>query len=152
MDQSNEDFVLQVIEQAHDMTLATVRDDGYPQATTVTYAHDGLTLYVGIGKYSQKARNIQRDNRVSLTINLPYQRWNDIRGLSMCARAELLDQPDDIARAQDCLMERFPQVSEWGGPDMSKEVAFLRIRPEMISVIDYTKGFGHTELVSTGAA
>jgi general stress protein 26 len=148
MDQPNKDFVLQVIEQAHDMTLATVREDGYPQATTVTYAHDGLTLYVGIGKDSQKARNIQRDNRVSLAISLPYHEWNEIRGLSMCARADLLDRPDEIEQAREFLMQRFPQVSEWGGPDMAKEVLFLRIRPEMISVLDYTKGFGHTELVN----
>jgi hypothetical protein len=26
-------------------------------------------------------------------------------------------------------------------------VAFFRIRPEIISVLDYRKGFGHTELV-----
>lgn len=36
MDQSSKDFVLQVIDGANDLTLATVRDDGYPQATTVS--------------------------------------------------------------------------------------------------------------------
>jgi hypothetical protein len=30
---------------------------------------------------------------------------------------------------------------------MAHEVAFVRIQPQMVSVIDYSKGFGHTELV-----
>ena len=29
-----------------------------------------------------------------------------------------------------------------------EEVAIFRVVPEVVSVLDYTKGFGHTELVS----
>jgi general stress protein 26 len=148
MDQPNKDFVIRVIEGAQDLTLATVRPDGYPQATTVSFAHDGLTLYVGIGKHSQKATNIRGNNKVSLTINLPYKDWREIRGVSMSALAEILQEPTAVATAQDCLLRRFPQVSEWGGPDMASEVAFLKITPQVISVLDYSKGFGHTELVT----
>jgi general stress protein 26 len=148
MDQSSKDFVLHVIDSARDLTLATVRDDGYPQATTVSFAHDGLTLYVCIGKHSQKAHNIGHNNKVSIAISLPYRDWNEIRGLSMSATAELLADPQELGRAQDCLMRRFPQVSEWAGPDMAAEIDFLRITPQVISVLDYTKGFGHTEEVT----
>jgi hypothetical protein len=31
---------------------------------------------------------------------------------------------------------------------MAEQVALLRITPQVISVLDYTKGFGHTELVT----
>ncbi len=148
MDQTNKDFVIRVIEGAQDLTLATVRPDGYPQATTVSFAHDGLTLYVGIGKHSQKAANLRGNNKVSLTINLPYKDWREIRGVSMSAVAEILQEPAAVATAQDCLLRRFPQVSEWGGPDMASEVAFLKITPQLISVLDYSRGFGHTELVT----
>lgn len=148
MDQPNKDFVIRVIEGAQDLTLATVRPDGYPQATTVSFAHDGLTLYIGIGKHSQKAANIRHNNKVSLTINLPYTDWREIRGVSMSALAEILQDPTAVATAQDCLLRRFPQVSEWGGPNMASEVAFLKITPQLISVLDYSKGFGHTELVT----
>lgn len=148
MDQPNKDFAIRVIEGAQDLTLATVRPDGFPQATTVSFAHDGLTLYIGIGKHSQKASNIRQNPKVSLTINLPYKDWREIRGLSMSALAEVLEDPRAIAAAQACLLRRFPQVSEWGGPDMAAEVAFLKITPQVISVLDYSKGFGHTELVT----
>jgi nitroimidazol reductase NimA-like FMN-containing flavoprotein (pyridoxamine 5'-phosphate oxidase superfamily) len=133
---------------APDLTLATIRPDGYPQATTVSFAHEDMLIYAGIGRNSQKARNIRGCNKVSLTINLPYRDWREIRGLSMSGIAELLDDPLEAARAAACLEQRFPAVAEWGGPDMGHEVAFVRIRPQMVSVIDYSKGFGHTELLS----
>jgi hypothetical protein len=103
---------------------------------------------VGIGKHSQKANNIRQNNKVSLTINLPYHDWREIRGLSMSALAEILDDPQAIAAAQDCLLRRFPQVAEWGGPNMAADISFVRITPQIISVLDYSKGFGHTELVT----
>jgi hypothetical protein len=151
MDKIQNDFVLQVLDMAPDMTLATIRPDGYPQATTVSFAHQDMAIYAGIGRNSQKAENIRGCDKVSLTINLPYQDWREIRGLSMSAIAELLEDPVEIARAAACLERRFPAVAEWVGPDMGHEVAFLRIRPQMVSVIDYSKGFGHTELISVAA-
>ncbi|MGJ7917197.1 pyridoxamine 5'-phosphate oxidase family protein [Massilia sp. LXY-6] len=149
MEQEQQAFVLRVLDTAQDLTLATIRPDGYPQATTVSFAHENMLIYVGIGRHSQKADNIRGNGKVSLTINLPYHDWREIRGLSMSASAELLDDPREAAEAAACLERRFPAVSEWCGPDMAHEVAFVRIRPQMVSVIDYSKGFGHTELVST---
>jgi general stress protein 26 len=148
MDQSFKDFVLQVIDGATDLTLATLRPDGYPQATTVSYAHDGLALYVGIGKHSQKAENIRHNNKVSLTINLPYQDWREIKGLSMSALAEIVQDGAGVATAKACLLKRFPQIAEWGDSAVASEMAFLKITPQVISILDYSKGFGHTELVT----
>jgi nitroimidazol reductase NimA-like FMN-containing flavoprotein (pyridoxamine 5'-phosphate oxidase superfamily) len=51
------------------MTVATLRPDGWPQATTVGYVNEGLTLYFLCGLDSQKAKNLARDDRVSLTID-----------------------------------------------------------------------------------
>lgn len=146
MEQEQQAFVLRVLDTAQDLTLATIRPDGYPQATTVSFAHDGMLIYVAIGCGSQKAENLRRNGKVSLAINLPYHDWREIRGLSMSGLADLLDDPQEAAQAAACLERRFPLVAEWGGPDMSQEVAFVRIRPQMVSVIDYSKGFGHTEL------
>jgi len=148
MDREQQDFMLHVLDTAQDLTLATIRPDGYPQATTVSFAHEGMLLYVGIGKRSQKAENIRANGKVSLTITLPYKDWSEIRGLSMSAQAELLDDPQESADVRACLERRFPAVSEWGGPNMAFEVAFVRIWPQMVSLLDYSKGFGHTELVS----
>lgn len=61
--------ILALLEEHRIMTLATLRPDGWPQATTVGYASEGLTLYFLCSRDSQKAANIARDNRVSLTID-----------------------------------------------------------------------------------
>ena len=54
MDRETEAFILDLLHRHNVLTLATVREDGWPQATTVGYVHDGLTLYVGCGADSQK--------------------------------------------------------------------------------------------------
>ena len=148
MDQSTREFVLNIIGNARDLTLATVRQDGYPQATTVGFANDGLTLYVGIGKDSQKADNIRRNNKVSVAITTDHQDWNHIKGLSMGGIAEIMNDPDEIKHATDCMLRRFPQLAEWTETGQGNDVLFLKIVPQVISVLDYEKGFGHTELVT----
>ena len=51
------------------MTVATNRPDGWPQATTVGYVNDGLKIYFLCSPQSQKAANLARDNRISLSID-----------------------------------------------------------------------------------
>src|SRR5947209_18770970 len=88
--------IISVLDDADDMTIATVREDGYPQATTVSYVNDGLKIYFGCAAESQKAKNLARNGKVSLTANLPYSSWNDIRGLSIGGRAERVTDREEI--------------------------------------------------------
>ncbi|WP_151637757.1 pyridoxamine 5'-phosphate oxidase family protein [Noviherbaspirillum aerium] len=147
MDKSTEQFILDIINHGKDLTLATIRPDGYPQATTVSYANDGMNIYVGIGKDSQKAHNLRRNNKVSLTINAPYKEWNEIKGLSISGTAEFLNDTQELKHAADCMIKRFPQLLEWTRSNQTNDVLLLKIRPQFLSVLDYQKGFGHTELV-----
>jgi len=48
--------IASVLAGANDMTIATVRKDGYPQATTVSYVSDNLTIYFGCAAEPQKSR------------------------------------------------------------------------------------------------
>ncbi|WP_426056532.1 pyridoxamine 5'-phosphate oxidase family protein [Janthinobacterium sp. PSPC2-1] len=149
LDHHTRQFVLHLLDEVPDLTLATIRPDGYPQATTVSYAHDGLTLYVGVGLGSQKACNIQGNNRVSLAITKPYADWQHIQGLSMAATARIIDDLEETQHASECMLRRFPHIRDmmqgtnalpWAG------AVFLRITPSVISVLDYEQGFGHTTL------
>jgi len=78
--------VLALLDQHRIMTIATLRPDGWPQATTVGYVNEGLTLYFLCGLESQKAANLCRDDRVSLTIDHDTSEIMAITGLSMAAR------------------------------------------------------------------
>ena len=55
MDSAARNKVLELLRAHRIMTVATNRQDGWPQATTVGYTSDGLTLYFLCSATSQKA-------------------------------------------------------------------------------------------------
>ncbi|MFP3945233.1 MAG: pyridoxamine 5'-phosphate oxidase family protein [Alphaproteobacteria bacterium] len=146
MDAELREAVLDIMENHRIMTVATLRADGFPQATTVSYVHDGLDLFFGCAPMSQKARNINRDPRVSLTIDHDYEDLSKIRGISAAGRAEPLSRLEDRAKVERMMLKRFPKLQHYAPDVTDEDVLFIRIRPTVISVIDYTKGFGHTDL------
>jgi PPOX class probable F420-dependent enzyme len=69
-------------------TLATVMPDGSPEATVVWIETDGTYIYLNTAFPRLKARNLERDPRVAITVfdcNRPYDEVLAIRG-----RAELI--------------------------------------------------------------
>jgi PPOX class probable F420-dependent enzyme len=146
MGQPTHKRILDLLKRHNIMTIATVRKDGYPQATTVTYANDGLVIYFGCDRTAQKVRNIRRSSKVSLTIDRDYRDWSKIKGLSMAADAQVLTDRDEIRQAVEVLGKKFPQWAELSPEDM-KATRFVKVVPKLISVLDYARGFGHTDLV-----
>jgi nitroimidazol reductase NimA-like FMN-containing flavoprotein (pyridoxamine 5'-phosphate oxidase superfamily) len=142
--------VISILGQANDMMIATVREDGYPQATTVSYVNDGLTVYFGCAAESQKAKNIARSDKVSLTVNLPNASWDEIRGLSIGGKAAPVGDRQERDRVGQLMFRKFPQIVQYAPTDMEGLMLF-RVRPEVVSVLDYRKGFGHTDLVNVVA-
>ena len=138
------------MDQHRIVTIATLRPDGWPQATTVGYANEGLTLYFLCGRDSQKAANLARDDRVSLTIDHDTPQVMEITGLSMAARAQVVVDPTEGEKALPMLMLKYPQQQ---GPlplpmPTPADVRIFRVTPTVISVLDYPKGFAHTDLVT----
>jgi len=146
MNQSPVEQIRAILAGANDMTIATIRGDGFPQATTVSYVSDGLTIYFGCDPNSQKARNITQNNKVSLTINLEYSDWNHIEGVSMAALAERITDAEEMEKMGQLMAEKFPQVAAFI-PEDSDDMALFRVTPKVVSLLDYSKGFGHTEMV-----
>jgi len=150
MDPALKKEILSILDDANDMTIATVREDGYPQATTVSYVNDGLNIYFGCAANSQKARNLARNSKVSLTVNLPYTSWNDIRGLSIGGRAERVTDPQEVDQATQLMFERFPQIARYAPAEL-EDIVLFRVTLEVVSVLDYRKGFGRSDLVKLRA-
>ena len=141
--------ILTLLDQHRIMTIATLRPDGWPQATTVGYANEDLTIYFLCGPDSQKARNLARDNRVSLTIDHDTPQVMEITGLSMAAHAQAVVDSTEAAKALGLLMLKYPQQDSIPLPMPSpKDVRIFRVTPTVISVLDYSKGFAHTDLVT----
>lgn len=147
MNQETEQFILDLLKDHNILTFATVREDGYPQATTVAYANDGLAIYFATGRDCQKVHNLRHCNKVSLTIDRDYADWQQIKGLSMGGIAEVLTDSKETQKAIACLENKFPELHGWISAEVLEDVVFVKITPQVISVLDYTKGFGHSELV-----
>jgi len=139
--------ILELIEKHGTLALATLREDGWPQTTTVAYASHGLTLYVATGADAQKVRNIRRDGKVSVAIDGGAPDWASLTGLSMAAHAVVIESASERLQAARLLKRKFPGLAEFGDPEHERGWAILRLEPAVISLIDYAKGFGHTVLV-----
>jgi len=149
MDEEIRRKILTLLDQHRIMTIATLRPDGWPQATTVGYANEGLTLYFLCGPDSQKAANLARNDRVSLTIDQDTPQVMEITGLSMAAHAQVVVDPTEAEKALRLLMLKYPQQASIPIPmPTPADVRIFRVTPMVISVLDYSKGFGHTDLVN----
>jgi len=149
MDDTIRAKILELLDQHRIMTIATLRPDGWPQATTVGYVNEGLTLYFLCGLDSQKAANLARDDRVSLTIDHDTPDLMAITGLSMAARAQKVVDQDEANKALRMLPLKYPEnISIPVAMPPPEDVHIFRVTPTVISVLDYSKGFGHTELVT----
>lgn len=149
MDEETRKKILGLLDQHRIMTIATLRPDGWPQATTVGYVNEGLTLYFLCGIESQKAKNLARDNRISLTIDHDTPNVMEITGLSMAAYAQPVSDRAEAEKVLRMLPLKYPDAPplplKMPTPD---EVRLFRVVPTIISVLDYSKGFGHTDLVT----
>lgn len=142
--------ILALLDQHRIMTVATLRPDGWPQATTVGYVNKDLTLYFLCGLDSQKAKNLALDDRLSLTIDHDTPELMAITGLSMAARARVVNDRAEAEEVLRLMPLKYPQAQAQPLPftmPTPDEVRIFRVTPSVISVLDYTKGFGHTDLV-----
>jgi nitroimidazol reductase NimA-like FMN-containing flavoprotein (pyridoxamine 5'-phosphate oxidase superfamily) len=147
MEQQLRDDIIHLVESHRVMTLATLRPDGWPQATLVGYVNQGLVLFCFVSRLGQKFANMRRDARVSATIGGDFKNVAAIKGLSLGGRAAELNEPVVVERIWALFKQRFPEYAEWPKPTGSMSV-LLRIDPEIISLVDYARGFGHSDLVN----
>jgi len=116
------------------MTLATLRADGWPQATVVNFAADGLRLYFVVSTQSQKLANLRRDPRASIAIGGGPA--GPPLGLSMAAHVREVDAPQAIEAVSGKLW------TERSGEGFSPHPAtpgsvLLAAEPIIVSLIDY---------------
>jgi hypothetical protein len=86
---------------------------------------------------------------MSLTIDHDTADLMTITGLSMAAHAHAVVDRAEAEKVLRMLPLKYPDAPplpiKMPSPD---EVRLFRVTPTVISVLDYSKGFGHTDLVS----
>jgi PPOX class probable F420-dependent enzyme len=85
-----DDFARALIDGHSFATVATLNRDGGPQTSVVWIDRDGDAVVFSITDDKQKARNLARDPRISLTV---FDRENPYRSVEVRGTAELIDDP-----------------------------------------------------------
>lgn len=139
-----EQLALTILNANRLMTIATVRPDGWPQATIVGYANEGFRIYFLVYRDSQKFANIAKDNRVAVTVGEEPRSLDQIKAVyAGCEVCEVTDL-GERSRAWTVLAERHPNLTDLA-PPQTAEVATMMAECRYISVLDYSQGLGHTE-------
>lgn len=134
----------EILEAHRIMAISTVRPDGWPQTTIVGYANEGLSVYFMILRSSQKYANIKRDDRVSIAVGAEPRHLVEAKAVYAGAHASEIEDPAERERAWMLLEERHPNLAAFELPD-SSEAVVVRATCRHVSVVDYTKGLGHSE-------
>lgn len=127
-------------------SLATAGQDGWPHCTMVGIANDGLRIYFVVSRTSQKLADITNDDRVSLAVGRDVIDPASIKALSISARAAEIDDETERRRAIGLLLEKRPALKRLEEPYLERAAVMVAV-PEVIRVLDYSKGYGHSVLL-----
>lgn len=144
-----EDKAIRILDAHRIMAIATVRPDGWPQNTIVGYANDGLLLYFLVSRDSQKLANIRNDDRVAVAIGDEPGDFGRLKAVYAGAQASEVTDPAQRRQAWELLTKRHPNLAGYELPDLS-EAAMMRAACRFVSILDYTKGLGHTDGLTVG--
>ena len=141
-----------ILDAGRDMTVATIHGlDGSPHATVVSFVSEGRRLYFGCSPTSQKARNLEQDPRIALTVTLPYRDWAQIRGLSAQGRAQRVPLGSEADAVALLFARKFSEIPQFVG-GVAGDIALFEVTLSTVAVLDYRQGFGHVTHVGPAMA
>lgn len=146
-----EEDAIEILDSHRLMAISTLMPDGWPQTTLVGFANDGLLIYFVISRAGQKFANIQRNQRVAIAIGRDVEDPMAIKELSIAAEASEVTDPKQREHAIDLILERRPPLKNLKRPEPAT-AAVMRAACRIITISDYSKGFGHADIVSMGPA
>ena len=135
---------IEILDSHRTMAISTVRPDGWPQTTIVGYANEGWTFYFLIFRSSQKFANMGHDDRISIAVGDEPDDLRELKAVYAAAHASEVADPAERRSAWKLLMRRHPNLAAFELPELS-ETAMMRAKCKYVSVLDYSRGFGHTE-------
>lgn len=130
--------VLDYLREHETLTLATASPLGVPRAATLTYANDGVTIYIWLNPETRTARNLAQNPIVSFAIDEYSDDWRKTRGIQATGQAEVILRPEEVSRAVELFAEKFPAL-EGRQP---ANVSFFRISPSDIQFMEGGDGDG----------
>jgi PPOX class probable F420-dependent enzyme len=137
-----DDEIRAFLEAGRDLQVASINADGTPHLVTMWYRMlDGEIVFWTYAK-SQKVMNLRRDPRLTVLVATG-DRYEQLKGVSIVGRADIVDDPDELVRYGEAVYERY-----WGPLDdsvregvraMGSKRVVIRVKPEKIVSWDHSK-------------
>lgn len=131
------------LDAGRDLQVASINKDGTPHLVTLWYAvEDGAVTFWTYAK-SQKVVNLRRDPRLSVLVATG-ETYDQLKGVSITGRAEIVDDRDEVLRFGERVFERYwgPITSDAvrdGVHTMGAKRVLVRVRPERVASWDHGK-------------
>ncbi|MGV9613456.1 MULTISPECIES: pyridoxamine 5'-phosphate oxidase family protein [Nocardia] len=134
--------IAEFLERSRIATLATLGPQGRPHLTAMWYALIDGEIWFETKAKSQKAVNLRRDPRITCMVEAG-QTYDQLRGVSIEGRAEIIDDPERLFAVGVSVWERYTgPYSEEVRPlvenMLNKRVA-VRVVPERVRSWDHRK-------------
>ncbi|WP_280429553.1 pyridoxamine 5'-phosphate oxidase family protein [Nocardia brasiliensis] len=138
----SETEITEFLQRSRIATLATLGPDGRPHLTAMWYALLDGEIWFETKTKSQKAVNLRRDPRITCMVEAG-QTYDQLRGVAVEGRAEIIDDPDRLFAVGVSVWERYTApYSEDVRPmveAMLHKRSAIRVVPERVRSWDHRK-------------
>ena len=130
------------LEAGRDLHVASINADGTPHLVTMWYSmRDGEVAFWTYAK-SQKIVNLRRDPRLTVLVSTG-EVYEELKGVSISGRAELVEDPDEVLRYGEAVYERYwgplNDTVRAGVEAMGAKRVVIVVKPEKITSWDHSK-------------
>lgn len=138
----SDDEIADYLRASRTMTLATIGSDGLPHLVAMWYAVIDGEIWFETKAKSQKAVNLRRDPRATCLVE-DGRTYDQLRGVSVEGRAEIVEDPDALWAVGVDMWERYngpysEEVKPLVELMLNKRVA-IRIVPDRVRSWDHQK-------------
>jgi PPOX class probable F420-dependent enzyme len=130
------------LEGGRDLQVASINADGTPHLVTMWYAmRDGEIAFWTYAK-SQKVVNLRRDPRLTVLVATG-EVYEQLKGVSISGRAELVDDPAEVLRYGEAVYKRYwgpmNETVRDGVRAMGAKRVVIVVKPEKVVSWDHSK-------------
>ncbi|MCZ7528006.1 MAG: TIGR03618 family F420-dependent PPOX class oxidoreductase [Acidimicrobiia bacterium] len=138
-----DDEVHAFLEEGRTLQVASINADGTPHLIAMWYVVlDGEIAFWTYGK-SQKVVNLRRDPRITVMVEAG-DRYEELRGVTVAGRAEIVDDRDAVLALGERVYERYwgpvtDDAVREGVRTMSAKRVVVVVKPERVVSWDHRK-------------
>ena len=135
---------------AHTVLSMAAQDDTGPHAVSLMYAHQAFDLYWLSDPKTEHSIHLENDKRCAVTIARQQDAFENIMGLQMSGHGLRLDKGTQADEGFALLTARYAFLQTFATGKLARhlgKMAVYRFRPQRITLIDNSRGFGFKQIL-----